>query len=68
MRGWREKRRREEVVEETSEGGGEGLLVRRGRVEVLEIGGRTRKGGYHLTLQRNKHFSQFSVAQIMEGQ
>lgn len=36
-----------------------GPLVKRGRVEVLEIGERTRKGGYHLTLLRYKHYSQF---------
>ena len=30
--------------------------VRRGRVEVMEIGERTRKGGYHVTVKRFKHF------------
>lgn len=33
--------------------------VRRGRVVVKEIGEQTRKGGYHLTLIRYKHFALF---------
>ena len=36
-----------------------GEVVRRGRVEVKEIGARTRKGGYILTLMRYKHFAAF---------
>ena len=28
----------------------------RGRVEVLEIGEKTNKGGFHITLRRNKLF------------
>ena len=41
-----------------SEHGSEGdhVTVRRGRVVVKEIGEQTRKGGYHLTLIRYKHF------------
>ena len=46
-----------------SMGGDRGPLMRRGRVEVLEIGERTRKGGYHLTLLRYKHYSQFHGTQ-----
>ena len=38
--------------------GGE-VTVRRGRVVVKEIGDRTKKGGYHLTLIRYKHFDLF---------
>ena len=38
--------------------GGE-VTVRRGRVVVKEIGDRTKKGGYHLTLIRYKHFDIF---------
>ena len=37
----------------------EGSLVKRGRVVVAEIGQRTRKGGYHLTLLRFKHYALF---------
>ena len=33
------------------------VTVRRGRVVVKEIGEQTRKGGYHLTLVRYKHFA-----------
>ncbi len=33
-----------------------GERVKRGRVVVKEIGPRTRKGGYHLTLMRYKQF------------
>ena len=42
-----------------SEHGTEGdhVTVRRGRVVVKEIGEQTRKGGYHLTLIRYKHFA-----------
>lgn len=36
-----------------------GEMVRRGRVVVKEIGPRTRKGGYHLTLMRYKQFEVF---------
>ena len=36
-------------------------MVKRGRVEVMEIGDRTKKGGYHLTLTRYKHFSKFQI-------
>ena len=51
-------------AEESDSGEGErGPLVKRGRVEVLEIGERTRRGGYHLTLLRYKHYSQFHRAQ-----
>ncbi|CAI8017779.1 hypothetical protein GBAR_LOCUS10736, partial [Geodia barretti] len=38
------------------EEGGRVSAVRRGRVEVMEIGERTRKGGYHVTVKRFKHF------------
>lgn len=37
----------------------QGEMVRRGRVVVKEIGPRTRKGGYHLTLMRYKQFEVF---------
>ena len=37
----------------------EETTVRRGRVVVKEIGEQTRKGGYHLTLIRYKHFALF---------
>ena len=42
-----------------SEQGSEGdhVTVRRGRVVVKEIGEQTRKGGYHLTIIRYKHFA-----------
>ena len=51
-------------AEESDGGEGErGPLVKRGRVEVLEIGERTRRGGYHLTLLRYKYYSQFHRAQ-----
>ena len=46
------------INSDKSEEGGVGV-VRRGRVEVVEIGERTRKGGYRLTLNRYKHFSTF---------
>jgi hypothetical protein len=36
---------------------GDHVTVRRGRVIVKEIGEQTRKGGYHLTLIRYKHFA-----------
>ena len=36
---------------------GDHVTVRRGRVVVKEIGEQTRKGGYHLTLIRYKHFA-----------
>ena len=48
------------------EGGGadgeevKSAMVKRGRVEVVEIGPRTRKGGYHVTVTRFKHFRFFS--------
>ena len=35
------------------------VVVRRGRVVVKEIGQRTKKGGYRLTLARTKHYSLF---------
>ena len=38
------------------EEGGRVSAVRRGRVEVMGIGERTRKGGYHVTVKRFKHF------------
>ena len=46
------------------EGGGSGLhdndeIIVRGRVVVKEIGERTRKGGYHMTLFRYKHYALF---------
>lgn len=33
------------------------VTVQRGRLVVKEIGEQTRKGGYHLTLVRYKHFA-----------
>ena len=37
----------------------QGSLVKRGRVVVTEIGARTRRGGYRLTLLRYKHYALF---------
>ena len=34
-------------------------LVRRGRLVVKEIGGRTRRGGYHISVIRYKTFALF---------
>ena len=55
-----------EVDTHAREGGEDGddgkvILVRRGRVEVVEIGNRTKRGGYHVTVTRFKHFRTFSV-------
>lgn len=36
---------------------GELVTVRRGRVVVKEIGEQTKRGGYHLTLIRYKHYA-----------
>lgn len=45
-----------------NDGDDEGVaMVKRGRVEVVEIGEQTKKGGYHLTLTRYKHFSKFQI-------
>ena len=41
---------------EVGDGDGE-VTVKRGRVVVKEIGEQTKKGGYHLTLVRYKHFA-----------
>ena len=56
--------KRKSVTQDSIEGskqeqGSEGdhVTVRRGRVVVKEIGEQTRKGGYHLTLIRYKHFA-----------
>ena len=40
-------------------GDGVGTVVRRGRVVVKEIGARTKKGGYHMTLSRCKNYAVF---------
>ena len=48
--------------EEADDTGGDGdkvVTVRRGRVLVKEVGEQTKKGGYHLTLVRYKHFALF---------
>ena len=37
--------------------GGDGRVWRRGRVVVKQIGEQTRKGRWHVTLFRHKHFS-----------
>ena len=50
------------MEEEASAGDGsgeQGTLIKRGRVVITEIGPRTKKGGYHLTLTRHKHFDLF---------
>ena len=43
---------------------GDYVTVRRGRVVVKEIGEQTRKGGYHLTLIRYKHFALIQRRQL----
>lgn len=49
-----------EEADDTGDGDGRAeVTVRRGRVLVKEVGERTKKGGYHLTLIRYKHFSLF---------
>ena len=47
----------DEVLEAAGEGGS--TKFRRGRVVVEEIGARTKRGGYHLTLTRYKHYAIF---------
>ena len=47
----------DEVLEAVDEEGG--TRIRRGRVVVQEIGTRTKRGGYHLTLTRYKHYAIF---------
>ena len=36
-------------------------VVRRGRVKVVEIGERTKRGGYHVTVTRFKHFRTWTL-------
>ena len=48
--------------EEVGDSGGDDgrvITIRRGRVLVKEVGEQTKKGGYHLTLVRYKHFALF---------
>ena len=47
------------VMEEREAADSAGSLIKRGRVVVKEIGPRTRKGGYRLTLLRYKHYALF---------
>lgn len=46
-------------VDEILEEEGSGTRVKRGRVVVQEIGSRTKRGGYHLTLIRYKQYAIF---------
>lgn len=48
-----------EEADDTGGDGGRMVTVRRGRVLVKEVGEQTKKGGYHLTLVRYKHFALF---------
>ena len=47
----------DEILEDVGEGSG--TKIRRGRVVVEEIGTRTKRGGYHLTLTHYKHYAIF---------
>ena len=52
----------ESEVEEDqgSDSSSDGGVVRRGRVVVLEIGEKTKKGGYHMKLSRCKSYAVFN--------